>query len=241
MCYAEQVATVAEVNHIGSKAEFHSIKINGHDVPMQNDTGSSVTIISTKIWWESGSPTLSTSARWIEAYDGHRMLYLGHLKCEIPWKKKTQCVDVAVIESEKEFGLIGRDVTRVDHIHNASLSDVKVLPAIKGVKATIKLKPDAKPVFCRARKVPLALEDQVKIELANRQAQGIQEVSWMPGQSCGKGRMTDLFGFVQTSKFMWTIRSWLKTTLFPTWKHYFTSWKDQSFTSRLTYHLLNVK
>ena len=140
---------------------------------MQNDTESSVTIIPTKIWREIGSPTLSTSPRWIEAYDGQRMLYLGHLKCEIPWEKKIHTVDVAVIESEKEFGLIGRDVTRVDHIHNASLYDVKVLPAIKGVKATINLKPDAKPVFCRARKVPLAMEDQVKIELAKLQAQGI--------------------------------------------------------------------
>ena len=114
---------------------------------MQNDTGSSMTIISTKLWREVGSPTLRTSPPWIEAYDEHRMLYLGHLKCEIPWEKKIHSVDVAVIESEKKFGLIGRDVARVDHIHNASLSVVKVLPAIKGVKATIKLKPDAKPCF----------------------------------------------------------------------------------------------
>ena len=61
----------------------------------------------------------------------------------------------------------------VDHIHNASLSDIKVLPAIEGVKATIKLTPDAKPVFCRVRKVPLAMEDQVKIELGKLQAQRI--------------------------------------------------------------------
>ena len=45
------------------------------------------------------------------------------------------------------------------------------MPAINGIEATIKLKPDAKPVFCRARKVPLAMEDQVKIELAKVQAQ----------------------------------------------------------------------
>ena len=63
-----------------SQAEFHSIKINDHDVRMQNDTGSSVTIISRKVWRKIGSPTLSTSPRWIEAYDGHRMLYLDHLK-----------------------------------------------------------------------------------------------------------------------------------------------------------------
>ena len=127
MYYVEQIATVKIVHHIGSKAEFHSIKINGRDIRMQNDTGSSVTKILTKIWREIGSPTLSTIARWFEAYDGHRMLYLGPLKCEIPWEKKTHSVDVAVIECEKEFGLIGRDVTRVDHIHNASLSDVKSL------------------------------------------------------------------------------------------------------------------
>ena len=132
-----------------------------------------VTIISTKIWREIGSPTLSTSPRCIEAYDGHRMLFLGHLNCEIPWEKKIHSVDVAVNEPEKEFGLIGRDVTSVDHIHNVSLFDVKVLLAVKGVKAIIKLKPDAKPVFCRARKVLLAMEDQVKIELAKLQARGI--------------------------------------------------------------------
>ena len=147
MYYVEQIATVKEVHHNGNEAEFHDIKINGHDVRMQNNTGSSVTIISSKKWPEIGSPTLSTSRRWIEAYDGHRMLYLGHLKCEVPWEKKIQSVEVAVIESEKESGLIGRDVTRADHIHIASLSDVKVLPAIKGVEATIKLKPDAKPVI----------------------------------------------------------------------------------------------
>ena len=67
------------------------------------------------------------------------MLHLGPSKCEIPWVK-IHHVDVAVIESEKEFGLIGRGVTRFDHTHNASLSDVKVSSAIKGVKATIKLK-----------------------------------------------------------------------------------------------------
>ena len=85
MYYVEQMATVEELHHIGSKAEFHSIMINGHDVRMQNDTGSSVAFISTKYCREFGSPTLSTSPRWIEAYAGHRMLYLGHLKCEIQW------------------------------------------------------------------------------------------------------------------------------------------------------------
>ena len=69
------------------------------------------------------------------------------MKCEVPWERNIHTVDVAVIESEKEFGLIDRDVSRVDHIHNASSSDVEVLPDIEAVKATLNLKPDPKPDF----------------------------------------------------------------------------------------------
>ena len=157
--------------------------------------------------------------------------------------KKIHSIDVAVIESEKEFGLIGRDVTRVDHIHNASLSDVIVLPAIKGVKATIKLKPDAKRVFCRARKVPLAMEDQVKIELAKLRAQGIiapvdpggvmnaSPVVWQRKKD-GSFRLCADFKVHVNDKIM--------TDDYPL-LDIFHEWKDQSFTSRLTYHLLITK
>ena len=93
---------------------------------------------------------------------------------------KLHSVDVAAIEwSEYEIGVMGRDVTRVDHIHNSSLSDIKLLSANKGVKATINLKPDSKHVFCRARKVPFAIEAQVKIEFRHKESlpQAIQMVS----------------------------------------------------------------
>ena len=75
------------------------------------------------------------------------MLHLGYLINEIPLVKKIHSVDVAVIETEKELESIGRDVIRIHHIHNASLPVVKVLPAIEGVDATIKLRPAAKLVF----------------------------------------------------------------------------------------------
>ena len=82
------------------------------------------------------------------------------------------------------------------------------MPVIKLVKVAIKLMPDAKLVFfCRARKFPLTMEAQVKIELAKLRAQKINAtvdpggvvnaspVSW-------QGKKTDLLVFVQTSKFM---------------------------------------
>ena len=100
------------------------------------------------------------------------------------------CVPVAVIKTEKEIGLIGRDVTQVHHNHNASLFDVKVLPAIKRFNATIKLRPDAKHVLWHVWKVPLAMEAKVKIELAKLQSQGIT-ASFAPGDvMCGKSKKT---------------------------------------------------
>ena len=36
MYSSENIATVEEVHHIGSEAEFHSIKVIGDDVQMQN-------------------------------------------------------------------------------------------------------------------------------------------------------------------------------------------------------------
>ena len=114
MYYTEQIAVVEEVHRIGSKAKFHTITVNGHIVRMQINTASSVTNFSKNIWWKSSFPTFSTSPRRIETYDGHRVLYFGHRKCEIPWEKQIHSVDVAVIEFEREFGLIGRNVTRVE-------------------------------------------------------------------------------------------------------------------------------
>ena len=61
MYNAERITTVEGVRHIGSKAEFHSIMLNGHDIRLQYDTGSSVTIVSTKLLRKISSLILSTS------------------------------------------------------------------------------------------------------------------------------------------------------------------------------------
>ena len=81
MYYAGQIATVEVVLHIGCKAEIQNINLNGHDVRMQNDTGSSVTKISTKmrdnrfsnfehepamdwsVWWRQNAVSWSSKVR----------------------------------------------------------------------------------------------------------------------------------------------------------------------------------
>ena len=51
--------------------------------------------------------------------------------------------------------------------HNHSHTDQQeILPTIKGIKASMQLIGDAKDMFCRARPIPIALEEKVKNELS---------------------------------------------------------------------------
>ena len=78
---------------------------------------------------------------------------------------------------QKTFGLLGRDligkIETADQVHATHTSAPAALPAIKGIKATIDLKEGSQNVFCHARAVPIALEDQVKAELNCLEALGI--------------------------------------------------------------------
>ena len=54
-----------------------------------------------------------------------------------------------LIESERQFGLIGQDITQINQINQLEdLNFIGPLPALKGQPARMKLKPDAKPMFC---------------------------------------------------------------------------------------------
>ena len=66
MFYAEQIATVEDVHHTGSKAEFHSIKLNCHGARMQNHIGSSVIIISTSVWRTIGIQNWALDPDWLK-------------------------------------------------------------------------------------------------------------------------------------------------------------------------------
>ena len=56
---------------------------NGHELKMQRDTGSSITILSTEMWAELGSPRLLSHAQCTEAYDGNLRRQEESLDCEI--------------------------------------------------------------------------------------------------------------------------------------------------------------
>ena len=61
---------------------------------------------------------------------------------------------VVVVESDKTFGLLGRDligkIETADQVHTTHTLAPAALPAIKGIKATMELKEESRNVFCRA-------------------------------------------------------------------------------------------
>ena len=92
------------------------------------------------------------------------MKYLGAFFPTVFYNNKELNVNIAVVDADRNFGLLGRDIINnskesIERCCKAELSEK--LPTVKGAKASIKLKPEAKPMFCAARKVPLPLERKV--------------------------------------------------------------------------------
>ena len=140
---------------------------------MQVYTGADSTVISSLIWTELGKPQLNGKVRHLEAYDGHQLTLLGLLTCDVEWNgSKYRQQQLAVEQSNKKFGLHGRDILPQEGIN--AVSDER-LPAVKGYRARVKLIPGSQPMFCKARKIPPPLQDRVKVKLETMVQQGILE------------------------------------------------------------------
>ena len=76
------------------------------------------------------------------------------------------------MQSDKEFGLLGRDLLAKHGVNNITAEH---LSAVKGYKAHVKLIPGTQPKFCKARKIPLPLQDKVTEKLEQMVRQGFLE------------------------------------------------------------------
>ena len=96
-------------------------------------------LISSKIWTELGKPQLDGRIRHLEAYDGHQLTLLGSLTSDVEWNgSRLTPKQLAVVQSDKEFGLLGRDLLPEHGVNNITAEH---LPAAKGYKAHVKLIP----------------------------------------------------------------------------------------------------
>ena len=131
-------------------ATWEYISKNNCKVIMQVDTGADSTVISSKIWTELGRPQLNVKIRHLKVYHGHQLTLLGTLTCDVEWNgsRLTQ-KQLAVVQSYKDFGLLGRDLLPKHIVNNITN---KQLPAVKGYKAHVKLISGSQPMLCEAKK-----------------------------------------------------------------------------------------
>ena len=159
-------------------SRIESAKVNGIKINMLKDTGASLTVISKDIWNQIGQPTLSESeSKCVETYDKHTMNVLGAFSGEITWRKNKYPVRISVVDTDRDFGLLGTDV--LDQVKGEAYHAEPVLKqklsAVKGVTASVKLIEGAEPRVVSARRVPLHMEEKVNTTLDELQDLGILE------------------------------------------------------------------
>ena len=90
---------------------------------MQVDTSADSTVISSKIWTGLGKPQLDVKIGHLEAYDGHQLTLLESLTSDVQLNgsRHTQ-KKLAVVQSNKEFGLRGRDLLPKHDVNNIKTS-----------------------------------------------------------------------------------------------------------------------
>ena len=81
-------------------------------------------MISSSICSELGKPQLDAKIRRLEAYDGRHMTRLRSLTCDVEWYGcKCMQQQLAVVQSDKEIGLRGRDILPQEGIN--AVCDIK--------------------------------------------------------------------------------------------------------------------
>lgn len=94
--------------------------------------------------------------------------WLAELKLEIPIIPNNN-VSVEKISSEQRIEIVNECVSRYEELFSEGLG------CFTGGRASLRLRPGAQPVYCRARPLPYALRDRVDAELDAMQRAGVIE------------------------------------------------------------------
>ena len=106
-------------------------------IKMQVDTGADSTVISSKIWTDFGKPQLDGKIRHLEAYDGHKLTLLGSVTGDVEWNgsRLTQ-KQIAVVQSDKEFELLGRDLLPKHGVSNITAEHLPAVNCCEGLQSS---------------------------------------------------------------------------------------------------------
>lgn len=181
-------------NNSGGQKKFTAkVKVNGHPIEMEVDTGAAVTVIAEHTWMDIGAPTLKHCDIRLQTWSKHQLQLLGQCQVTVEHRNNMHKLVLFVIQGHGTsllgrnwFAALGINVAGIHTVNRESedfkqllrtYSDVfsEELGAQVGRKISIELKPEAKPIFLRFRQVEFALRPLVEKEIDSLVGQGIYE------------------------------------------------------------------
>lgn len=185
-----------------TKPYVANFTVQGSEMSMEVDTGASLSVISEstyyKLWPSNAAPKLLDSEVKLRTYTGDYLKVLGEIEVEVHYKRQCHTVGLVVVTGNGP-SLVGRDwlakfkldwgelyytdrvpeaLQGILHKYQAVFRDE--LGMVKGMKAKIHMKENAKPRFFRHRSVPHSLKG--KVEAVSRRQASLNQFSFPNGQ-----------------------------------------------------------
>ncbi|XP_058880316.1 uncharacterized protein K02A2.6-like [Acipenser ruthenus] len=180
----------------GKKGIMVKMYLDNKNVDMQLDTGAAVSIVSETLYRKTLShlPLGKTNMRLI-TYSGGKIPLLGQVRVPVKYEDQSATLPLVIVKGDRP-ALLGRNWLRkiclnwasIFSVERADVSGDKAVArviekhqkvfqegpgTIKNFKAKIRTRPDAKPIFHKARPVPYALKEAVEKELSRLESTGI--------------------------------------------------------------------
>ena len=156
------------------EAMMQTLVICNTPLDFQIDSGSAISVLSKKQWEKINCPTLEATCVTPTNFDGSQIKTFGCLNIKAQRDDTVLNAKFYVVDSCREFGLIGRDLIDRQKSNLFTFAIDDFLPSIKGFMASIQLVDESQTLrFCKARSVPVHLKDQLDDELSLLERQGI--------------------------------------------------------------------
>ena len=167
------------------------ITMNGSKIPMELDTGATLSVMSEETWKETcPTATLQQSSARLSTYSGEPLTVLGKAMVNVEYEGQTENLPLQIIKGSGPslFGRnwlskirlnwptikkISNELDRVLDKHPEVFKDE--LGTLKDVKAQLFVKPEAIPKFYKPRPVPHAIKGAIEQELDRLENMGVLE------------------------------------------------------------------
>ncbi|XP_062620772.1 uncharacterized protein K02A2.6-like [Saccostrea cucullata] len=170
--------------------------VNSVSLEMELDTGAAVSVIPEKIFKEKfPNVKLKPSDILLKTYTGERIKPAGVAEVSVRYQDQRKDLNLYVVK-KAGVTLFGRDWLKQITLNWPEIKSLATCKAgknlktvlnkhssvfkddwgtLKGIKAKLTVKPDAKPKFVKARQVPYALKPKVEVELEKLVKDGVLE------------------------------------------------------------------